>query len=59
MRGYVHTMTSSTEGLCVVAVAVWAQRRELKCSRRTPGYFTPIGDKAPPAARDSSEVARS
>ncbi len=23
-----------------------------------PGYFTLIGDKAPPAARDSSEVAR-
>ncbi len=23
-----------------------------------PGFFTPIGDKSPPAARDSSEVAR-
>ncbi len=27
-------------------------------SRRAPGYFPLIGDKAPPAARDSSEVAR-
>ncbi len=27
-------------------------------SRRAPGYFTLIGDNAPPAARDSSEVAR-
>ncbi len=39
-------------------VVVWAQRQELKCSRRAPGYFSLIGDKAPPAARDSSEVAR-
>ncbi len=31
----------------------------LNCSRRAPGYFTLIGDKAPHAARDSSEVARS
>ncbi len=30
----------------------------LKCSRRAPGYLTLIGDKAPPAARDSSEVGR-
>ncbi len=29
-----------------------------KCSRRAPGYFTLIGDRAPPAARDRSEVAR-
>ncbi len=50
-------MASLTESLCVVAVAVQAQRRELKCSRRAPGYFTLIGDKAPPAASDSSEVA--
>ncbi len=28
-----------------------------KCSRRAPGDFILIGDKAPPAARDSSEVA--
>ncbi len=34
------------------------QRQELNCSRRAPGYFTLIGEKAPPAARDSSEVAR-
>ncbi len=26
-------------------------RQGLKCSRRAPGYFTLIGDKAPPAAR--------
>ncbi len=32
--------------------------QELKYSRRAPGYFTPIGDDAPPAARDSSGVAR-
>ncbi len=30
----------------------------LKCTRRVPGYFTLLGDKAPPAACDSSEVAR-
>ncbi len=28
----------------------------LHCSRRPPGYFTLIDDKAPPTARDSSEV---
>ncbi len=32
-------------------------RIQLDCSRRAPGYFTLIGDKAPPVARDSSEVA--
>ncbi len=33
-------------------------RRECRSnwSRRAPGYFTLIGDKAAPAARDSSEV---
>ncbi len=30
----------------------------LKWSRRAPGYFTLIGDRAPPAARGSGEVAR-
>ncbi len=35
---------------------VQAQRQELNCSRRVPGCFTLIGDRAPPAARDSSEV---
>ncbi len=29
-----------------------------KCSRRAPGYFTLISEKAPPATRDSSEFAR-
>ncbi len=29
-----------------------------KCSRRVPGYFALIDDKAPPAARNSKEVAR-
>ncbi len=43
----------------VVVVVVQAQRQELKCSGLAPGYFNLIGDKAPPAARDSSEVARS
>ncbi len=33
-------------------------RHIAKCSRLPPGYFTLNGDKAPPAARDSSEVAR-
>ncbi len=28
------------------------------CSRREPGFFTLIGDKAPSTARDGSEVAR-
>ncbi len=28
----------------------------LKCSRRTPGYFTLIGDKAPSAARASNVI---
>ncbi len=31
----------------------------LKCSRLAPDYFVLNGDKAPPAVRDSSEVARS
>ncbi len=35
------------------------KRHELECSKRAPGNFTLIGDKAPPTARDSSEVARS
>ncbi len=37
---------------------VAAKPQELKCSRRAPGYFTLIGDKTPPAARDSSAVVR-
>ncbi len=40
----------------VVVVSTWHQ--ELKCSRKAHGYFTLIGDKAPLAARDSSDVAR-
>ncbi len=43
-------------GDCVVVVEAW--RYELSYSRRAPGYFTLIGDKTPPAARDISEVAR-
>ncbi len=31
----------------------------LKCSRWAPGYFTLMGEPAPPAARDSGAVARS
>ncbi len=42
----------------VVVVVVEALRQGLKCSRRTPSCFTLIGDKAPPSARDSSEVVR-
>ncbi len=33
-------------------------RHSAKSSRRAPGYFTLIDDKALPAASDSSEVAR-
>ncbi len=43
----------------VVIVVVKAYRQERKCSRLAPGYFTLNGDKAPPATRDRSEVARS
>ncbi len=42
----------------VDVVSVQTQLQELNCSRKKPGYFTPIGDKAPCAARDSSQVAR-
>ncbi len=42
----------------VLVVVVYAWRQWLNCLRRTPSYFTLIGDKAPPAARGSSEVAR-
>ncbi len=37
--------------------ALLSLRQEHKCSRWAPGYITLNGDKAPPAARDSSEVA--
>ncbi len=52
-------VTSTAVVVVVVIVVVKTQRQELKCSRLALGYFTLIGDKAPPAARDSSEVARS
>ncbi len=42
----------------LIASAVKALHPELNCSKTAPGFFTPIGDKAPPAARYSSEVAR-
>ncbi len=41
----------------VVFVAL-AYHQELNCSRRVAGFFTLIGDKAPPNLRDRSEVAR-
>ncbi len=46
--------------LCMdaVIVVVEALRQRVKCPRRAPGYFILIGDKASPAARDSSEIAR-
>ncbi len=47
----------SADGVVAVVVVVFALRQGLKCSRRAPSCFTLIGDKAPPAARDSSEVA--
>ncbi len=42
-----------------IPAVVKAKRQKLKSPRRAPGCFTLIGGKAPPAARDSSEVARS
>ncbi len=42
----------------VVFVDVKEWRQELNCSRRAPGYFSLIGEKASPTARDISEVAR-
>ncbi len=44
--------------LCCCFCCLSIAQRANKCSRRVPGCFTLIGDKAPPAARDSSEVAR-
>ncbi len=41
----------------MTAVIVIVEIR-VNCSRRAPGYFILIGDTAPPAARNSSEVAR-
>ncbi len=41
-----------------IVVVIYANRQELNCSRRASGYFTIIGDKAPPATRGSSEFAR-
>ncbi len=40
-----------------VFIVVKALREGVECPRRAPGYFTLIGDKASPAARDSSEIA--
>ncbi len=40
----------------VVVVVVNAEHQELKCSRRAPGYFTLIDDRALPASRNSSDV---
>ncbi len=42
----------------LIASAVKALHPELNCSRIATGYFSLIGDKAPPAARYSSEVVR-
>ncbi len=41
-----------------VFIVVKALREGGECPRRAPGYFILIGDKASPATRDSSEVAR-
>ncbi len=45
-------------GMAGVGFVVKAKRQELNYSRRAPGYFTLPSDKAPPAARDTSGVAR-
>ncbi len=42
----------------VVIVVGQTQRQELYCSRRVPGYFTLIDDKAPPVARDNTDGER-
>ncbi len=45
------------EALVTEVVAVFkAQRQELKCSGRGPGYFALMSDKAPPAARNDVGV---
>ncbi len=46
--------------LLVVVIVLKAKRQvsKLKCSRRAPGYYTLIGDKAPPATHDSSQGVR-
>ncbi len=35
-----------------------AQCQELKCSKRASGFFTPIGDMAPRAARECCDFVR-
>ncbi len=42
----------------VVVIVALAWRQELKSSKRGLGFFTLIGNKVPPAARDSIEAAR-
>ncbi len=42
----------------LIASAVKALHPELNCSRIATDYFTLIGDKAPPAARYTSEAVR-
>ncbi len=41
-----------------MAAAVVVLAQELNCSRTAPGYFTLTDGKAPPAARNGSDVAR-
>ncbi len=49
-----YTKCVMPKGLVVTVVTV----AELNCSVGAPGYFTLIGEKAPSAARDSTEVVR-
>ncbi len=42
----------------VVTDDVYASRQEFNCSGKAHGYFTLLGDKAPPTARDRDGVAR-
>ncbi len=53
-------LAKGTQGVCggVEEIGVGFQEWCVAGSRRAPGYFTLIGDKAPLVARESSEVTR-
>ncbi len=50
--------TSVISAVVVFDVIIVVLGQEFRRSRRAPGYFTLIRDKAPSTTRDSSEVAR-
>ncbi len=47
-----------SQGVVLLLLLTSSIALKLNCSRRAPCYFTLTGDKAPPAALDSSEVMR-